>query len=112
MKKLPTKRVDLYFFRIIRDEIHPYLHKACMIRWYKHNGKSISKSDSTVVLPNYGIFPELKKCWDFDDVTLTLLNPILFKAMCNASCRAWLGKLIKTQAKKYIVKIVKNIGME
>lgn len=56
-----SRFVALFYQYIIKKTIYPYIREACVINWYYLNKKVPTKK--TVTIPNYGIFPLLKKHW-------------------------------------------------
>lgn len=92
IKKLPSKRVFIYFQFKIKKEIYPFVRQAYVIQWYKKNGKMISFKESAVTVPRSGVLPLLKLIWDFEDVPIKFAKPFRFdKDYFIASCR-WIKK--------------------
>lgn len=103
IEKLPSKLVLLYLQFIIKREIRPYVRQACVIQWYRRNGKQLSVRESFVKIPRYGISVLLANCWDFKDVPIKLVRMISLDPVCVNLIR----KLIRSYIKKVFIKITK-----
>lgn len=79
-KHMPSPRALIYFQEIVKTGIYPLIQQACVIRWYKDNGKDISAEDAVVRAPSTGLNVLLKEHWDFSAIPLKLVNPIIFYA--------------------------------
>ncbi|HHT9158297.1 MAG: hypothetical protein A2099_07455 [Planctomycetes bacterium GWF2_39_10] len=101
VKILPSRRVLMYFQYIVKQEIYPFVRQACVIKWYKRNGKEISLQEGVVKAPKLGIFMLLKECWNFEDIPILLVNQI-FLGFTSGSL---LKKLIKDNVKSYSDKV-------
>jgi hypothetical protein len=103
--RVKNPRLPVYFQYIIQSEIYPFVRQAYMIRWHKRNNKTIPHKESMVLLPKIGLFGELKKCWDFEDVPAELVNPISLRALNNVLCKEVLLKLIKSLIKGPVISL-------
>jgi len=108
-EKIPSNRVDLYFTYTVRKVIYPFIRKAAVIQWYKRNGRPIADRDNVVILPKYGIFRELEKCWDLRDVPLVSVNTVSLKAIRDAECRMILRRALLGNLKRCIGGVIKKI---
>lgn len=104
-KRLFSPRTLLYYQYIIKKEILPFVRQACVIRWYNLNGRQIPPDERKVVVPNSGIFPLLKECWEFQEVDIELANHLLFNLSKNLFSVAFL----KGYAKKHLFRISKRL---
>lgn len=80
-RKLPSEYLIVYLRFSLRETLYPFIRQACVIEWYKRNGKPIDKKDSLVFVPNEDIFPQLKAEWRFGDVNIELVSPLRFVFM-------------------------------
>jgi len=103
-KKLVSKRLLLYFQYSIKKEIYPYIRQACVIQWYKRNGKSTLYTENTVKVPKFGVFLFLKECWDFENIPIIWTNPIIM----NFNNSVLMRKYVKDSAKNIIRKILRR----
>ena len=106
IEKLPSKRVLLYFQYIIKREIFPFVRQGCLIQWYKRNGKPISIRERTVRAPKTGVFILLKEWWNFENIPITLINPLIYTIKSNIP----LKMLIKSYAKKFVIRVCKSFN--
>lgn len=106
VKILPSWRVLMYFQCIVKQEIYPFVRQACVIHWYKRNGKIILPNENTVIVPRSGISILLKEYWDFKDIPIVLVSPIFW------SFKSWgrLKKLFKGYLKNFIIKIYRGFN--
>lgn len=94
-EKISSPRVSLYFHFVIRDEIFPFIRQACVIQWFKSNGRMMPAKEGAVMVPMSGIFVLLKKCWGFEDVPINLVNPLRFYLTHLAYLRSTIGRFVK-----------------
>ncbi|MDR4508762.1 MAG: hypothetical protein MRJ65_11105 [Candidatus Brocadiaceae bacterium] len=106
IEKLPSKRVLLYFQYVIKKEIYPFIRQGCVIQWHERNGKAIPIRERTVRVPKTGIFILLKECWDFENIPILLVNPLVFSIKSNILLKA----LIKSYVKKTVVRVCKSFN--
>lgn len=101
-QKLSGRRLILYFQYLIKEKIYPYVCQGCVIQWFKRNGSPIPNGEETVLIPKDGIFSELNKCWDFKDVPIKSVDPVLFNFSQGAFYKVLLRKLLRRSDKTYI----------
>ncbi len=103
-ERLPSPRTLLYYQYIIKREILPFIRQACVIRWYNLNDRQISSDEQKVKVPNCEIFSLLKECWEFQEVDIELVDPLLFSISKDFFSAAFL----KGYAKKHLFRISKR----
>ncbi len=78
LRRLPSKRLLLYCQYAVKEEIYPFVRQACVIRWYRDNGRAIPSGDDVVPVPRKGLCAALEDCWEFDGIPLRKMSPFEF----------------------------------
>ena len=101
LRRLPSVRVPLYFFRVILNEMYPFVLKGCVIRWYELHNLPIGRRDS--IVPVYGsrIFQQLERFWDIDGVQIKHVNSFSPYIICEDALRAGLIKSTRASVKHF-----------
>lgn len=111
-QKLRSPRLPAYFKFIIKREIYPFIHQACVIQWYKRNNQQISHKENTVLVPNYGVLSELARCWNFESVPIKLIGLFSLSSIRDISCRTFLlRRVVRAYIKNCIGEIFKRISI-
>ncbi|MDD4910386.1 MAG: hypothetical protein PHR44_06915 [Candidatus Omnitrophica bacterium] len=103
-ERFPSDYLIGYFRSCLRTEIYPFIRQACLIEWYKRNGRPISVNDSIVFVPEEGCSSLLKQVWEFKDAPIELLHPLRFALMfpgltfrqVNIRCRQRIKSILES----------------